>query len=120
MIVPAVLEEPTRGRGSRTPDRLHPDLIAGLGETRQVLGRGMNFSRTRAGKALHPAGDAVAPTAASHSPASLHRYDIDHSASYLQGRLIMATGAECRASDWDYPSSACQQRLARLPDSWLG
>jgi hypothetical protein len=81
--------------------RLHPDLIAGLGETRQVLGVPMTFSRSRAGWYHHPSGDAVAPTSPSHSPASLHRYDIDHSASYRRGRLVRAAGTLCKASDWD-------------------
>ena len=86
------------------PDDLHPDLVAGLGDTRQWLSRPMNFSRSSAGTPIHPHGDAVAPDSSSHAPASLHRTGIDHVASYRQGRIVLQADSLCLACDWDCDS----------------
>ena len=83
------------------PDDLHPDLVTGLGDTRQWLSRPMNFSRSSAGKPIHPHGDAVAADSSSHAPASLHRTGIDHVASHQQGRIVPQADSLCLACDWD-------------------
>ena len=86
------------------PDDLHPDLVAGLGDTRQWLSRPMNFSCSSAGTPIHPHGDAVAADSSSHAPASLHRTGIDHVASHHQGRIVLQADSLCLACDWDCDS----------------
>ena len=88
------------------PERMDPRLIHGLGETRQWIKRPMTFTQTPKGKARHPHGDAVSPTATSHSTYSLHKWGVNHSMSAERARIYVNPEALGVACDWDCNSSS--------------
>ena len=85
----------------RHPNKLHPDLVSGLGETRLHLSRPMYLTQSRSARPIHPHGDGVPPNSGSHAVASLHKWSIDHTRSAKQGQAVFQGSALARAQDFD-------------------
>lgn len=86
----------------REAGRIEKRLIWELAGLRQLISRPFYYTNSVSGFSIyHTLGDAVHPDSHTHSDFSLHKYDIDHTQSYLQGKQIQAIGTPCKAVDWD-------------------
>ena len=82
------------------PSQMDHLLVAALARIRLTLDAPMWFT-LKGGAPRHPNGDAVDPTATSHSDFSLHKYGIDHVASKRTWGLILLTDKKSLAVDFD-------------------
>ena len=83
------------------PHKMDPELVIGLGLTRDWIKRPMSFTQTVSGTVIHPHGDAVDVWSKSHAKGSLHKYDCEHIRTAEVGSVVRAPGALGLAQDWD-------------------
>ena len=83
------------------PDQLAHDLLEKVAIARTAVGQPFNFTRRPGGATIVAGRDAVPPDAGSHSAFSLHRFGIDHTASFLEHRLVRDPGQPGKALDFD-------------------